>query len=95
MPLIFPQIMKPKQSAFIRLRNMTSKAVFYSIDVAKDSVQYSNNSLTFRPQLKDGIAFDKTTTVNVELDEGVATPVLQGNCDSPAVTWSVTAEGKA
>ena len=73
---------------------MTSKAVIYEIDVAKDSAHYSADSLSFSPQLKDGIALGTTTEIKVELDEGVATQSVTGTCGSPAVSWNVTVKGK-
>ena len=86
--------MKPKQSAFIRLRNNTSNKVIYSVDVTHDAVQYNWNSLTFNPNLKDPMKPESFRIFFVELDEGVAIPKKGGECGSAAVTWAVGAEGK-
>ncbi|XP_072036771.1 uncharacterized protein [Amphiura filiformis] len=80
---------KWKSSAFIRIREVATNKVVYKVAASDDSVEFSGSQFTFQPDI---ILETDNTAIRLELDEGVAIPVM-GGCGSEAASWQVDVEG--
>ena len=76
--------------------NTDTNKVIFEVDATDESVQYSEDSLTFYTVIapEDQILPGSQAQIQIQLEEGVALPVEGGECGSEARSWEITIKGK-